>query len=53
MIEKFLAGSVTEEEAEDVLDWFGTDEGQIWLSDRFDQDVQAAWRTMDVHPKIL
>jgi len=47
LVEKFLAGTATAEEAETVLDWFGTEEGQKWLAGRFDQDVQETFRNRD------
>ncbi|MEX2573777.1 MAG: FecR domain-containing protein [Balneolaceae bacterium] len=41
LVEKYLDGTASEEEAGIVLDWFQTTEGQKYAEKRFDRDVEC------------
>lgn len=40
VLEKYFNGIYSVEEAEQVVEWLSTDEGQAYLSDKFDEDVE-------------
>lgn len=41
LIDSYFEGDISEEDAELVLEWFGTEEGGRWLSARFEEDAAA------------
>ena len=43
IIEKTLHNEATPEESSEVVHWFKTPEGQVWLAERIDQDEKTIY----------
>lgn len=47
LIDSYLKGDISGEDAKLVLEWFGTEEGGLWLAARFDEDAAAVIKKLN------